>query len=92
MQGERDYSLLPASTPKWKGNLDVGHGGTYFEPNGGKFGVAAAHWARWVLRGDQSAASWFTGNGTGTARGDAWDVVYQSLNLLQVTPVDNCQT
>jgi len=25
--GERDYGYMPAGVPKWKGNLDVGHGG-----------------------------------------------------------------
>ncbi|KAK0649105.1 hypothetical protein B0T16DRAFT_389232 [Cercophora newfieldiana] len=59
--GERDYTRLPASTPKWKGNLNVGHMGTYSQANGGKFGVAASNWAKWVLRGNSTAAGWFTG-------------------------------
>ncbi|KAK1753025.1 hypothetical protein QBC47DRAFT_404387 [Echria macrotheca] len=87
--GERDYTVLPATTPKWKGNLPVGHGGTYNQTNGGKFGVAAVHWARWLLRGDKSAATWFTGNGTGTARGDGWSVAYQSLDLMKIDKIDN---
>jgi hypothetical protein len=80
-QGERDYNLVPASTPKWKGNLNVGHGGTYTEPNGGKFGKAAVNWLAFVLRGDASAASFFTQNG---ARSDGWDVQYSSLEKIAV--------
>lgn len=45
------------------GNLDVGHGGTYWEPDGGAFGVAAANWLSWTLKGDLTAAEWFTGSG-----------------------------
>jgi hypothetical protein len=41
-QGERDYKLLPTGTPAWKGNLPVGHSGTYKDTNAGKFGVAGA--------------------------------------------------
>jgi len=41
-KGERDYANMPAGVPKWKGNLPVGHGGTYTEPNDGKFGIIGA--------------------------------------------------
>ena len=42
-------------------NLDVGHGGTFREPNGGRVGTVAAQWLEWQLRGDEAAARWFTG-------------------------------
>jgi len=89
-QGERDYKALPATTPKWKGNLNVGHMGTFNQANGGKFGVAAANWAKWVLRGNTTAAAYFTdaGTGPGTAVGDGWIAVQQSLESLKVARLD----
>lgn len=82
--GERDYAAMPAGVPKWKGNLNVGHGGTYTQPNGGKFGVAGSHWVQWVLRGNASASAFFTGNGAST---DGWQVVSADLDKIQVTPI-----
>ncbi|KAK8055077.1 hypothetical protein PG993_000304 [Apiospora rasikravindrae] len=82
--GMRDYAAVPAGLPTWVGNYPVGHGGTYGDPKGGKFGTAGQHWARWVLRGDTSAASYFTGNG---AQQDGWTVGSKSLNNLQTTPI-----
>lgn len=81
--GERDYRRLPKSTPKWKGNLPVGHGGDYSKPNGGKFGQAATHWLQRVLRGNTSASTYFRGIGEGTVTGTGWDVVYESLDALK---------
>lgn len=49
--GERDYASLPAGTPSWKGNLNVGHGGTYNDVNGGKFAVAGTRYARLHMEG-----------------------------------------
>ncbi|CAI4214352.1 unnamed protein product [Parascedosporium putredinis] len=86
--GERDYVNLPADTPKWKGNLAVGHMGTYAAANGGKFGVAASHWARWILRGDAEAAGFFTGSGTETAEADGWEVVHDMLDAIEVESWD----
>lgn len=84
-QGERDYSILPASTPKWKGNLPVGHMATYDQANGGKFGIAASRWAEWVLRGNTTASAFFTGTGAGTAVGDGWTTVSGALANITVT-------
>ncbi|PVH80462.1 hypothetical protein DL98DRAFT_627516 [Cadophora sp. DSE1049] len=81
--GERDYKALPGSVPKWKGNLPVGHGGTYTQANGGKFGVAGGYWVDWLLRGNSSAAS-FTEAG---ATSDGWTVESANLDKLSVTPV-----
>lgn len=75
-QGERDYTNLPPETPKWKGNLPLGHMGDYLESNGGKFGVAASNWAKWILRGDESAAAFFLEGG---AEADGWEAVHEGL-------------
>jgi hypothetical protein len=37
-------------------NLPVGHGGTYFEPNGGAAASVAVSWLEWQLRGDPKSA------------------------------------
>ncbi len=50
--------------------------GTFNQANGGKFGVAAANWAKWVLRGNATAAAYFTGTGAVTATGDEWVAVH----------------
>ncbi|KAF2688142.1 hypothetical protein K458DRAFT_440836 [Lentithecium fluviatile CBS 122367] len=46
VNGERDYTNMPAGVPKWKGNLLVGHGGSYTQVNGGKFGIIGAKWVK----------------------------------------------
>ncbi|KAK7950957.1 uncharacterized protein PG986_006685 [Apiospora aurea] len=82
--GMRDYAVVPAGLPTWVGNYPRRPRGHVRRPKGGKFGTAGQHWARWVLRGDTSAASYFTGNG---ARQDGWTVESKSLNNLQTTPI-----
>jgi len=59
--------------------------GTYFQANGGKFGVAAVRWAQWILRGNTTASSFFTGTGAGTAAGDGWSVVSGALDGIKVS-------
>jgi hypothetical protein len=55
-----DFTKIPAGTPVWQGNWPpAGHGGTYNEVNGGKYGIAASNWLKWILLGDQEAAKWF---------------------------------
>lgn len=81
----RDYTLLPTTTPAWKGNLPVGHLGTYADENGGKFGVAVTSFLQWVLRGNETAAEFFVGSG---AAGDGWSVEERALDGIQVTPID----
>ncbi|KAK4193128.1 hypothetical protein QBC35DRAFT_547287 [Podospora australis] len=83
--GERDYRVLPQGTPSWKGNLDVGHGGTYSQPNGGKFGVAAVRFFQWTLRGNATASQFFTNDAEATQAG--WQVEKKNLNGVQVTPL-----
>ncbi|KAK4107065.1 hypothetical protein N656DRAFT_802998 [Canariomyces notabilis] len=82
--GERDYQAMPGGVPKWKGNLDVGHGGTYTEVNGGKFGVIGGYWVQWVMRGNVSAAEYLMGDG---ARRDGWEVVSEDMERFEVTPI-----
>jgi dienelactone hydrolase len=59
--------------PVYLGNLlGVGHGGTYWQPNGGKAAAAVVAWLNWQLRGDQTAAKQFEGDDCGLCRDPAW--------------------
>ncbi|KAL5000847.1 Alpha/Beta hydrolase protein [Aspergillus recurvatus] len=78
LQGMADYAAL-TGVPKWVGNYPVGHQGTYAEPEGGAFGVAAVNWLQWVLKGDTSQAEWFVDGG---AQEDGWEVDSERLEDL----------
>ncbi|KAL4922135.1 Alpha/Beta hydrolase protein [Aspergillus aurantiobrunneus] len=69
--GMADYEAL-SGVPKWVGNFPVGHMGTYAEPEGGAFGVAAVNWLSWVLKEDTNQETWFTGGGAEEA---GWEEV-----------------
>jgi dienelactone hydrolase len=58
--------------PVYVGNLNVGHGGTYWQPNGGKAAAAVVAWLDWQLRGDATAAKMFTGKDCGLCRDPEW--------------------
>lgn len=77
--------MLPSTTPAWKGNLPVGHGGTYNEVNGGKIGVAASFMYDWILRGNTTASSFYMSDVAAKATG--WDVVSRNLDKIKVSPV-----
>lgn len=61
--------------PVFLGNvLNVGHGGTYWEPNGGKAAKAVVAWLDWQLRNDKQAAVMFVGKDCGLCTDPAWEV------------------
>lgn len=65
--------------PVFVGNLlGVGHGGSYWQPNGGKAAAAVVAWLNWQLRGDAQAAKMFTGNHCGLCRDPAWQFAAKS--------------
>jgi dienelactone hydrolase len=65
--------------PAYLGNLvGVGHGGTYWEPNGGKAAAAVVAWLDWQLRGDAQAAKMFVGKDCGLCRDPAWQFTASS--------------
>jgi hypothetical protein len=53
-------------------NIATGHGGTYFQPNGGPVAVVAVAWLQWQLRGDQQAAASFVGKDCGLCKDPKW--------------------
>ncbi len=79
-QGERDFKALPANTPSWKGNLPVGHGGTLFDANGGKFGRAGLAWLEYLFKGNSTAGKYITDNGY---QADGWTVETHALDKLK---------
>lgn len=59
--------------PAFIGNLlGVGHGGTYWDPNGGKAAAAVVAWLNWQLRGDEKAKQMFVGKDCGLCKDSAW--------------------
>jgi dienelactone hydrolase len=59
--------------PVFLGNLiGVGHGGTYWEPNGGKAAAVVVAWLNWQLRHDEAAAKMFVGKDCGLCKDPAW--------------------
>ncbi len=55
-------------------NYPVGHGGTYREPHGGEFTVAALAWLDWQLKGDNKASKMFVGKDCGLAKREKWTI------------------
>lgn len=67
--------------PVFLGNvLKVGHGGTYWEPNGGRAAVAVVAWLNWQLRNDQQAAKLFVGKDCGLCTDPAWSVEKKKIS------------
>lgn len=73
-----DWRRLPAGLPAFMGNLDVGHFGTFSQPNGGEFGRVGSAWLKWQLKGDAAAGRLFTGTNCGLCAGE-WDVMRKNL-------------
>ena len=58
--GSDDYARL-TNVAAAKVSLNVGHGGTFFEPNGGRAAVIARTWLDWRLKNDTRARAMFVG-------------------------------
>jgi hypothetical protein len=69
-----DFSRID-QVPVFVANLKgVGHGGTYWEPNGGKAASTVVAWLDWQLRGDARAKKTFVGTDCGLCKDPAWVV------------------
>jgi dienelactone hydrolase len=55
-------------------SIDVGHGGTFREPDGGAVAPVAVDWLAWQLRGEKTAAKRFTGAPCGLCQEPGWTV------------------
>jgi hypothetical protein len=78
--GEKDIAYPQAiddfakidKVPVAMANLDVGHGGTYNQPNGGEFGKVAVGWLKWQLKKDEAAGKMFSGESCSLCKDDKW--------------------
>lgn len=75
-----DWGKLPAGLPAFMGNLNVGHGGTYTQTNGGEFGRVAVLYLKWRLKGDTAAGANFVGANCGLCK-TQWQVQQKNLTL-----------
>jgi hypothetical protein len=73
-KGERDYKNVPSKIPAVKANLDVGHIGTFFSKQGGKFGKAAVAFFDWQLKGDEAAGKLFLDPVNSALTKDGWKI------------------
>ena len=72
--GMDDFKKI-TTVPVMVANLDVGHGGTFMEPDGGREASVAVSWLDWTLKGDaELAAKRFTGPDCGLCTDAAWKV------------------
>lgn len=58
---------------------DVGHGGTFREPNGGDVARFTVAWLNWQLRGDAQAGKMFTGSDCGLCADPKWKIERKGL-------------
>jgi hypothetical protein len=63
---------MPVNMPVAMANLDVGHGGTHREPNGGESGRVAVAWLKWRLQGDDTAGNVRAGPSCGLCTDARW--------------------
>jgi hypothetical protein len=77
--GQSQYDDIN-SVPIIYANLNVGHGGTFFQDNGGPYGAFGVAWLAWHLKGDTSAAGAgvFVGDNCGLC-GTDWDLQRKDL-------------
>jgi hypothetical protein len=71
--GEDDYARIDKIPIAIAHFDDVGHGGTYNQPNGGEFGKVAVAWLKWQLKGDETAKKMFAGSDCGLCKDAEWD-------------------
>ena len=76
-----DWGKLPSGLPAFMGNLNVGHGGTYDQTNGGEFGRVAVLYLKWRLKGDTTAGANFVGSNCGLCGNSQWQVQQKNLVL-----------
>ncbi len=71
--GTDDYARIH-QVPVFMASHDVGHGGTFFKPNGGDEAQVVRAWLDWQLLGDRSAARMFKGQDCGLCQKPEWMV------------------
>lgn len=77
--GMDDFARI-THVPAAVANIDKGHGGTYWEPNGGPAAQVVVKWLDWQLRGDDTAGRMFKGSNCGLCRDAAWTLKTRGLD------------
>jgi len=76
--GMDDYDKID-HVPVAVANIEKGHGGTYWEPNGGAAAAVVVHWLEWQLRGSADDARTFVGTSCGLCADPSWDYMSKGL-------------
>jgi dienelactone hydrolase len=71
--GMDDFARIE-HVPAAVANIDKGHGGTYWEENGGAAAKVVVQWLNWHLRGDAEAGRTFVGAACGLCGDPAWQL------------------
>jgi hypothetical protein len=79
INGMDDFSRID-NVPAMVVNIDVGHAGTFLEPNGGRAASVAASWLDWQFKGDPTAAKLFTGKDCGLCEDPLSKVERKKIN------------
>jgi dienelactone hydrolase len=61
-------------------NIDKGHGGTYWEADGGPAAQVVVQWLNWQLRGDAAAGRMFLGENCGLCLDPAWSLETKGMD------------
>jgi len=72
--------LQKRKIPALNANMDVGHGATYSQPNGGAFVSGPLAWLQWQLKGDARARAKFVGDDCGFCKSKEWQLRRHNLN------------
>jgi hypothetical protein len=79
-QIEGGWPNLPGETPAWWGTYpNLGHDGTFSQPNGGVWAKTFAQWVLLTLGADGEAKQYFVGGGPAA---DGWSEKKQNLETL----------
>ena len=77
--GTDDFSRI-TKVPAVMMNQEVGHGGTYNQPHGGAFAIAATAWLNWQLKGDKKSSLMFIGDDCGFCKDKLWKIETKNFN------------
>jgi hypothetical protein len=75
---EDDFKRI-GDIPAFKGNLNVGHGGTFRDTGAGWFGEVGVAWLKWQLQGDQAAAKYFVGADCTLCTNPVWKIEKKNM-------------
>lgn len=82
--GMDDYEQID-HVPVAVASIDKGHGGTYWEPDGGAAAEVVIDWLDWQLRGSVEASRTFLGSGCGLCTDPEWTYMSKGFDNLTET-------